>query len=403
MTSTNWAGNHRYAARRLHRPTSVEQIADIVAGSDAVHVLGSRHSFNDIADTTGDLVSLADLPVEIDIDGADQSVSIGGGVTYGQLAPVLHAAGWALHNLASLPHISVAGAVATGTHGSGNDNGSLATAVAEIEILTGDGEVVELNRGTGAFRGAVVNLGALGVVTRLVLDIEPTFDVRQYVFQDLPFDELLRNFDEISGTAYSVSVFTDWTGDAAQRVIVKSRTAEVPTMFGATPLTVEIGDGNWTPQLGVPGPWSDRLAHFKLESTPSIGAEVQAEYLIGREYAAAAITVLRSLSAQVSPVIYVSEIRTVAATDLWLDPAYGRDSVALHFTCKPDQAAVEQVLPLVEAALAQFEPRPHWGKLFTLDPAVLATRYDKLADFRSMAEYFDPRGVFRNGYLRRNV
>jgi xylitol oxidase len=400
--STNWAGTYEYMANRLHRPTSIDQIAEIVEKSGAVHVLGSRHSFNDIADTTGDLVCLADLPSNIEIDDDSLSVSVCGGVTYGQLGPLLIEAGWALHNLASLPHISIAGAVATGTHGSGNANGSLATAVAGLEILTGDGEVVELNRRTGAFRGSVVNLGALGVVTRLTLDIEPTFTVRQYVFDHLPFDDLINDFDGISETAYSVSVFTNWVGDSAGRVVVKSTSEQVPTMFGATAATIEIA-GSWTPQLGVPGPWSDRLAHFKLESTPSVGAELQSEYLIGREHAAAAIEVLRGLGPQISPVLFVSEIRTVAATDLWLDPAYGRDSVAFGFTCRPDQSALEKVLPLIEEGLAEFAPRPHWGKVFTLHAGALAARYDKLADFRGLAEYFDPRGVFRNAYLRRNV
>ena len=409
VTSTNWAGNYRYTAARVHRPGTLAELAEIVAGSDAVHVLGSRHSFNDIADTTGDLISLTELPADIVLDTQTRTVSVGGGVTYGKLAPQLTAAGWALPNLASLPHISVAGAVATGTHGSGNRNGSLATAVAGIEILTGDGEVIELDRQTGGFRGAVVNLGAFGVTTRLVLDLEPAFTVRQFVFEHLPFAELLENFDAVTETAYSVSIFTDWVGDAARQVWIKTRSDTVPTVFSAVAATREMHPlpanpaQSCTPQQGVPGAWSDRLPHFKLEFTPSNGAEIQSEYLVGRKHAGAAIEVLRSLGDQIAPTLFVSEIRTVAASDLWLDPAYGRDSVAFHFTWRPDQAAVERLLPVIEEGLAAFAPRPHWGKVFAVPAQHLAQRYEKLADFRQMAEYFDPRGVFRNGYLRRNV
>ena len=400
MAERNWAGNHHYRADRLHHPRSVDELAGIVASSSAVHILGSRHSFNDIADTEGDLISVTGLPADIAIDTEARTVSVGGGVTYGQLAPVLQAAGWALPNLASLPHISVAGAVVTGTHGSGNRNGGLATAVSGIEILTGDGEIIELDRGTGGFRGAVVNLGAFGAVVRLTLDLETTFDVRQFGFEGLTFDDLIDSFESVSDTGYSVSVFTDWSGDTVF-TLVKTRAPATPEVPGATPARSDMP--NFTPQQGVPGAWCDRLPHFALEVTPSVGAELQTEYLIGREHAPAAIRALRAMASDLTPLLYVTEIRTVAASDLWLDPAYRRDSVALHFTWKPDLQAVTAVLPAIEAALAAHAPRPHWGKLFSIGAAELADRYEKLADFRAMAEYFDPRGVFRNDYLRRTV
>ncbi len=399
---TNWSGNHRYRAPRRHEPSSLDELAAIVAGADTVKILGTRHAFNDISDTDGDLVSMAGIPPEITIDDAAATVTVGGGVTYGALAPVLHDAGWALPNLASLPHVSVAGAVATGTHGSGNRVGSLASAVSGIEILTGDGEVVDLDRSTGAFRGAVVNLGAFGAVLRLTLDLLPTFDVRQYVFEGLPFDDLLDDLGAVTGAGYSVSLFTSWDGDTIPRVLVKTVGDTVPEVAGTTPATAESGP-TWTAQLGEPGPWSERLAHFRLDATPSVGEEIQSEYLVDVAHAADAIRAVRALTAQVTPLLYATEIRTVAAGDLWLDPAYGRDSVAIHFTWKRDQAAVLAVLPAIEAALEPFAPRPHWGKLFTLDAARLAGRYERLADFRWMAEYFDPAGKFRNDYLRRTV
>ncbi|MEP6979920.1 MAG: D-arabinono-1,4-lactone oxidase [Nakamurella sp.] len=399
---TNWSGNHHYVAPRFHEPTTVDELVGLITGSTTVKILGTRHAFNDIADTDGDLVSLAGLPTDIAINDTAATVTLTGAVTYGMLAPVLHEAGWALPNLASLPHVGVAGAVATGTHGSGDAIGSLATAVSGIEILTGDGEVVELDRGTGAFRGAVVNLGAFGAVVRLTLDLIPTFDVAQYVFEGLPFDDLLDDLDAVTGAGYSVSLFTTWDGDTIPRVLVKSVGDAVPTVAGTTPATESLGPA-WTTQLGEPGPWSERLAHFRLDSTPSVGEEIQSEYLVDRADAVAAIRAVRALTERVTPLLYATEIRTVAASDLWLDPAYGRDSVAIHFTWKRDQQAVLAVLPSIEAALAPFAPRPHWGKLFTLEAAQLTPRYDKLADFRWMADYFDPRGKFRNDYLRRTV
>lgn len=401
-TLTNWSGNHVYRAPRRHAPSSLDELAAIVAAADAVKILGTRHAFNDISDTDGDLVSMANIPPEIRIDDAAATVTVGGGITYGVLAPVLHRAGWALPNLASLPHVGVAGAVATGTHGSGDTVGSLATAVSGIEILTGEGEVVELDRSTGAFRGAVVNLGAFGAVLHLTMDLIPTFDVRQYVFEGLPFDDLLDDLAAVTGAGYSVSLFTTWEGDTVPRVLVKAIGDAVPVVAGTRPATEAMGPA-WTAQLGEPGPWSERLAHFRLDATPSVGEEIQSEYLVDVASAPDAIRAVRALTAQVTPLLFATEIRTVAASELWLDPAYGRDSVAIHFTWRPDQAAVLAVLPAIEAALEPFAPRPHWGKLFTLEAAQLAERYDKLADFRWMAGYFDPRGKFGNDYLRRTV
>ena len=221
---TNWAGNITFAARQVARPTSVEQLRRFVAGSDRVRALGAGHSFNTVADTTGDLVSLAGLPPTVEIAADRRTVTVAGGVRYGELAATLQTAGLALHNLASLPHISVAGACATATHGSGDRNGNLATAVAAIELVTADGDLVRLERGTDAdFAGAVVALGALGVVTALTLDVEPTFEIAQYVYDDLPLDALAEHQAEIFASGYSVSVFTDWASGLGRQVWVKRR------------------------------------------------------------------------------------------------------------------------------------------------------------------------------------
>lgn len=410
MQTTNWAGNVTYAARQVHRPASVAEVQALVAASSRIRALGSRHSFSHLADTADDLVELSGLPQVIDIDPAGPTVTVAAGVRYGELAARLHAAGYALPNLASLPHISVAGACATATHGSGVGNGNLATAVRTLDVVTGTGELVRVDRDADRdrFRATVVGLGALGIVTSLTLDIVPAFDVRQYVYEDLPFKRLETSFAAIAACAYSVSLFTDWAGDHINQVWVKQRVGEPdPEIPDARPADgprhpiAGMPAGFCTEQLGVPGPWHERLPHFRMEFTPSSGEELQSEYFVPRGYAVPALVALRSIRDRIAPILHISEIRTVAADELWLSPAYGRDSVAIHFTWVRDEPAVTAVLPLIEERLAPFLPRPHWGKLFTMDPEVLAGRYERLAQFRSIRDQYDPEGTFRNRFVDR--
>jgi xylitol oxidase len=413
----NWAGNYAYGAERLHRPTTLEQVQEIVATAPRIRVLGSRHSFTGIADSA-ELVSLeavhaAGTPLAgIDVDLKARTVSVGGGVKYGELAEVLRDAGAALHNLASLPHISVAGAVATATHGSGVTNGNLATAVRAMEMVTSSGEIVRASRGDTDFDGMVVGLGALGAVTRLTLDIEPAFEVEQRVFEGLAWEALYEHFDEITACGYSVSLFTRW-GDDVEMVWVKTRTDQGGgpdgDLFGAVPAVVdrnpvvELDPTSCTPQLGRPGLWSDRLPHFRLGFTPSAGDELQSEYLLPHRSAVAAIQAVRSLADRIRPLLLTCEIRTVAADRLWMSTAYDQASVGLHFTWKPTPAAVTDVLVDLERVLSPFAARPHWGKLIRADAAAIAPLYERHADFVRLTERLDPRGAFHNAWLEEHV
>jgi alditol oxidase len=401
----NWSGTHTYRARGLHRPASVEELREIVARAPRVRVLGSRHSFTDIADSD-ELVSLEALPAEVEIEGGQ--VSFCAGLRYGELAEALQAEALALHNLASLPHISVAGAVATATHGSGDANGNLATAVAALELVTSAGELVRAARGDEDFDGTVVGLGALGAVTRIVLDAEPLYEVAQRVFEGLAWEELYEHFDAITGSGYSVSVLS-YLGDAVDQVWVRSRVTDAPEvvredLFGARPATVDrhpilgLDPVNCTPQLGRPGPWSGRLPYFRMGFTPSAGEELQSEYLVAREQALPAIEAVRALADRIRPVLHVCEIRTVAADRLWMSPEYERDSVGIHFTWALEPEAVPDVVADLEPALEPFDPRPHWGKLFLRAP-----RYERVPDFARLAETLDPRGAFRNAWLEARV
>lgn len=414
MTLTTWAGNYAYRAPEVASPRTVEELQEVVAGARHVRALGTRHCFNDLADGPGTLVSLEGLAPDVVLDEAARTVTVTGGTRYGTLARHLHAAGWAVHNLASLPHISVAGAVATATHGSGDASRNLSSAVAALDLVGPDGSLRRVTRADDDFAGSVVALGALGVAARVTLDVEPTFLVAQEVHVDLPWSAALDRFDELTASADSVSLFTDWTGDAVQQVWRKTRvgdggSARRDHLLGARPADGPlhplpgIDPVSCTPQLGVPGPWHERLPHFRLEFTPSNGDELQSEYLVPRAHAVAALQAVRGLSAQVTPLLQVSEVRTVAADDLWLSTAYGDDRVGLHFTWKPLQPQVEAVLPALEEALRPFDARPHWGKLFADVDRDLARLYPRWDDFRALVARTDPDGVFRNDFVERHV
>ncbi|MBG0813262.1 D-arabinono-1,4-lactone oxidase [Planomonospora sp. ID82291] len=459
-TETNWAGNIAFRAGRVHRPSSVPELRALVARSPRIRALGTGHSFNDIADSPGDLVSLAGLPPEMETDAGTGTVRISASVRYAELGRRLHHAGYALPNLASLPHISVAGSCATATHGSGDANGNLATAVSALELVTADGDLVTLSRDADGdrFRGAVVGLGALGVVVSMTLDVVPAFGVRQYVYEGLPFEALDDHFDAIVSGAYSVSLFTRWSGPLVDQVWVKHRIdpegadgpagagaadgagggrpavgrtgmdggpEPEPDPHGARPADLYGGrpadlygarpaDGprhpvpgvsavHCTEQLGVPGPWFERLPHFRPDFTPSSGEELQSEYLLPRRHAVAALHALDRVRDRIAPVLQVSEVRTVAADELWMSPSYRRDTVAVHFTWVKDTPAVLPVIGLLEEVLEPFEARPHWGKLFATPPAVLRSRYERLPDFLDLVRGYDPAGKFAGGFLERHL
>ncbi len=413
MVERNWAGNIEYGAARFHAPTSVDEVQSIVVAAAKVRGLGSRHSFNTIADTKGDLVSLAALPPQVELDTQARTVTVGGGIKYGELATQLHENGWALANLASLPHISVAGACATATHGSGAGNGNLATAVQAMELVTASGELIDISRDDDPelVDALAVGLGAFGIVTRLTLSVEPTFDVAQRVYEHLPMATAIGRLDEIMGAGYSVSLFTSWRSDEVEQLWIKRRVApgsghdDEWSRFGATPATsdmhpiAELSAEPCTPQLGVPGAWHDRLPHFRMGFTPSSGEELQSELFVAAVDAAAAMQTLVDLHDVLAPVLMISEVRAVAADTLWMSPCYQRDCIAFHFTWIPSWSEVEPVLATMEAALEPFAPRPHWGKLSTSSGEVIRARVPRIDAFEQLVNEWDPTKKFRNPYL----
>lgn len=413
MVESNWAGNVQYEAARFHAPTSVGELRSLVSASDRVRAVGSRHSFNRIADTTGDQVSLASLDRVIDIDTAAHTVTIDGGIKYGELATYLDDHGWALANLASLPHISVAGACATATHGSGVRNGGLATSVTALQLVVASGDIVEVSAdGDPELMAALgVNLGAFGIVTRLTLTIEPTFTVWQHVYERLPMHAAIDQLGEIMADGYSVSLFTTWQRDHVEQVWRKERmmpasdAEPVAVRLGAVPATrnmhpiADLPAEPCTEQMGVAGPWHERLPHFRMGFTPSSGDELQSELFVAAADGPEAMRRLVGLGDVMAPVLKISEVRAIAADTLWLSPCRQRDSIAFHFSWIPSWAEVQPVLARVESALEPLAPRPHWGKLSTLDGSILRARFERLGDFAELLTEWDVGGKFRNAYL----
>lgn len=413
----NWSGNLEYSTDNVHYPKTVEQVQEVVKKCDKLKALGSRHSFNKIADSAENQVSLKEMNKVVSLDKASNTVTVEGGMRYGELAPYLHENGYALPNLASLPHITVAGACATATHGSGVKNGNLSTAVSAIEFVNASGDLVTLSKKKdgGQFYGAVVGLGGLGVVTKLTLDLQPAFNMKQVVYRNLPMSELKNNFDNIQSKGYSVSLFTDWKNKNINEVWIKSRveagdiTAAELELYGASLATKNMhpiegqSAENVTEQMGVPGPWYERMPHFKMGFKPSAGKELQSEYFVPVEDAYEAMMAIEKLHEKITPHLFISEVRTINADNFWMSPCYKKTCVAFHTTWKQEVDTVMSLLPLIEETLAPFNAKPHWAKLFTMSPSVLQSRYEKLADFKQLINQYDPNGKFRNEFLNKNL
>ena len=413
---TNWAGNITYSTDNVFYPESTEEVQAVIKAHEKIKGLGTKHCFNRIADSSFSLLSTSKMKRIIALDTKNNTVTVEGGIKYGELAPYLDAKGYALHNLASLPHISVGGSITTATHGSGVKNQNLSGAVTALEVVIADGSIVHFSKEADAekLQAAVVGLGALGIYTKVTLAIEPTYQVRQYVFTGMPVAELKENFEKIMSAGYSVSLFTDWQTDRINEVWIKSRVDDgvdhnEKEFFGATAATknlhpiIALSADNCTEQMGVPGAWYERLPHFKMGFTPSSGKELQSEYFVPLHRAVEAFEAVSKLGRLIGPHLFITEIRTIAADDLWMSPCRHLTSVAIHFTWKQDTEAVMNLLPQIEKELAPFNARPHWGKVFTLNAKVLQSRYEKLDDFKKLVAEYDPSEKYKNEFLQENI
>jgi xylitol oxidase len=414
----NWSACVAFACCELATPKTLDEAAAIIKRArHRLRVVGTAHSFSRVADTDGVLLSLRGMPNAVHVLRDERTgtatARCSANITYAELCSQLHAEGVALPSMASLPHISVMGAVATATHGSGDGNGCLSTHVLEAHYLDGDGQRRSCGRSHDEFQ--LLLLGCLGVVVELTLEVEPRpYEVRQDIYLGLPWEVVDARFDELMGSAYSVSLFSRWDEVGGveqlwrkQRVPAGGELEPAPqSLFGA-----RLADGPTHPLSGVDascctaqgaptGPWHERLPHFRAERDPSAqGDELQSEYFVARAHAVAALRALRALEVQsrgqLGRLLLVSEVRSVAADTLWMSPFGASASVGLHFTWRHDVAGVTAFLPVLEAALAPLDARPHWGKLFTMAPARVRALYPALPRYRELAMRVDPRGKFR--------
>lgn len=407
---TTWGGTLEYRAERLLTPSSTAELPGLIRAHTRLRPLGTRHSFTRLADTTGVQISLQHLPVgpaDVVVDRERMTATVPGWATYADLGPLLDRHGVALESLASLPHIGVAGAVATATHGSGLGRRNLSAAVVGLELVDGTGSLVRVTRDDPDLAGYAVHLGALGVVTSLTLSVVPSRPHRQRVYPDLPRRVLAEHLPEILGAGQSVSCFTRWRHDLVEAVLLKSSVdapAHPDTLHGVPAATAPYhpirgqDPAAATEQLDRPGPWHERLPHFRADRVPSAGAELQSEWFVDLADAAAALAAMWGVGDRIAPVLMVSEVRTVAADDLWLSPARGRDVLGLHFTWAPEPAAVDDAAAAVEEALAHLRPVPHWGKVA---PHLAATWRDDegVHRFRALSRRHDPDRRWRNELL----
>jgi xylitol oxidase len=406
----NWSKNVDFNDRGYLQPESLAELQELVRSNVKIRARGTAHCFNEIANTSSYAINLSKMPKTIEVNPETTSVTVAAGLKYGELAPELHYQGWALNNLASLPHISIAGSISTGTHGSGMKNQNLANQVLALDLVTAEGELRHIDRTNPAFNALVVGLGLGGIVYQYELKIEPTFEIRQVIYPDIPLDVLQRSFDQIMGSAYSASYFTDWGSDQVGNLWCKFRDGEViPESIGGCAKAEKkfhpipsVDPVACTNQLGEPGYWHERLSHFKLEFTPSVGEEIQTEFFVNRKDAAAAIEAVIKLGAEITPLLWITELRTIAADDLWLSGSYQRDTLAIHFTWKKIDA-IYPVIEKVEAALRPFNYRPHWGKVFSADAQYLRSVYPKMSEFQALMQALDPSKKFENTFTRKTV
>jgi len=399
----NWSGTVTFGDSQTLAPSTVTEFSRVIAENPKVRARGSAHCFNAIADTDAISVTFENLPHDLIINKDKQTVTVSAGIKYGELAVALEERGWALHNMASLPHISVAGAIATATHGSGVGNGNLATAVRGLEIVLPDGSLKKVSKGDEGFEGYVVGLGLTGIAVRIELAIEPTFSIAQTVYRGMSRETYAANLDEIMSLAYSVSYFTTWAAAGGGEVWAKFRTGSVAPdgLFEAYPATSNrhplpgLNPEPCTEQMAVSGPWHLRLPHFKMEFTPSAGDEIQSEFFVDRKDAPAAIAALEKIAPQINEILWVTEIRAIAADDLWMSPHFQRDSIGIHFTWKKVDAVYEMV-KVVEAVLAPFNYRPHMGKVYSASPQYLRTVIPMMEKFGQLVKEIDPTNKFGN-------
>jgi alditol oxidase len=403
----NWGGNLSYGTDQILEPTTIDELSQIIK-SGKVRPIGTKHSFSPVVIGDGKLVSTMGLVFEPFVDEKEAKVTVAANTRFGDLAIYLESRGWALKNMGSLPHISIAGACATGTHGSGDGNQILSASLSSYSFLDGRGEMQTFSRGDELFEAGRLGLGAYGLWVQLTLDVVPSYRMRQDVYHDILWEAFYENPANLTSAGYSVSLFTKWGKPTIDQTWVKTRISDGPPanplhgVYAETESKRELAPGvgdNLTAQGGQEGAWCDRLPHFRLDATPSAGDEIQTEYFVQRDQVASAVKQLNQLAELINPILIITEIRTIASDQAWLSPMLRGDSVALHFTWRNDPAAVNDAVQQIEAKLGDYGIIPHWGKVNAFDKSRLAAVHSRISDAREVFDELDPMRKFSSEYL----
>ncbi|KAI1700234.1 d-arabinono-1,4-lactone oxidase domain-containing protein [Ditylenchus destructor] len=359
----NWGNNFRFSTQNIQYPTSVEEVQQIVRNANKLRVVGTRHSFSKIADSPNTMLSTLALKNIIGFDPTVPSITVQAGITYTDLNPFL-------------PNYGP------------NDP--------ELKAIA-------------------VGLGAFGVITQVELEVEPTFNLTNYVFVNMPEQDIYDHFDEIENLGYSVQLFTDFsTPGVWDQVWVWVRSDEnsnvgnMQNLYGATRTheqvtAIEALPPTYLMEQGKEQPWYYGLVDYHLGLSGFDGAEIQSEYFMPYENAIPAIQAVSNFSDLIAPRVYTMLIRTIKGDDLWMSESFNETTVAIHFTWKPNMTAVMEVLPQIEQALLPYGARPHWGKVFAQGPETYLHRYPKLNQWKQLAETLDPTHKFRNKFLEDTV
>jgi FAD-linked oxidoreductase len=422
----NWAGNQRAAARRVVRPTGAADIAELVgaarAAGDTVRAVGAGHSFTGAAATDGIRLELPTDGGPVSIDGAARQVTVPAGMPLHRLNALLAAAGLAMPNLGDIDRQTVAGAISTGTHGTGGRLGGLATFVSGLELVTGTGETVRCSADSDPdlFDAARVSVGALGVLTEVTLSCVDAFTLRADE-RPLPLAEVLSTLDELvaandhfefywfpyTGRALvkrnnrvtdgSARPLPRWRGFLDDELLSNSVFGAVCRLARRAPRLVPTINGVSARALGAR---TYTAPSHEVFCTPRRVRFVEMEYAVPRAALPAAFAGLRRAVERCgTPVVFPVEVRVAAADGVWLSTSYGRDSayVAVHqYAGMPYEPYFREV----EAVMRDLDGRPHWGKLHTRNAASLDAAYPRFGDFLAVRDRLDPDRVFVNDYTR---
>ncbi len=399
-TWTNWAGNQSCAPARIVRPRDEHEIAVAVRSAVddglGVRVLGTGHSFSPVIGTDGALLDLSALSGVVAVDADRSTVTALPATTVGMFGDPLWDLGFALHNQGDIATQQIAGAVATGTHGSGVELAGLSGMVRAMRLITAGGDVLEIGADQPELlHAAQVAIGMLGVIARIELEVVPAHRLAERI-EHMPYSEVITRWDELTGSHRHFSFF--WLPSEQSAALYGLTTPAGTTLTDTCYVKIyDLAEPD-RPDDPTPGRRVDRSYRiYPMEFEPNFH---ELEYFVPFDRAVDAVAAMRELMLGSLPdSVFPMEVRTTAADEAYLSPAYGTPTVVISVSGVPG-TAYEPYLRAVDETLRPFSPRVHWGKLHFLTRDQLLQRYPAAGDFIETRRRLDPGGVFLNDHLR---